>query len=155
MLCWSSMKIITPIFRCHEGNKPKENVQFNYPEVKDTFIKHSKVYASLKKYHEHVLNEYYKLGYPCSRPVFFHYDENWAYLDREVMMYGSDIIVYPITRSNVEKKKITLPQDEWVQFFTGQECNGGTIEIDTPLNRPIAFYKKNSKFAKLFKNIEL
>ena len=155
MLRWSSMNIFTPIFRCHEGNKPKENVQFNHPEVKDTFIKHSKVYASLKKYHEHVLNEYYKLGYPCSRPVFFHYDEDWAYLDREVMMYGSDIIVYPITRSNVEKKKITLPQDEWVQFFTGQEYSGGTIEIDTPLNRPIAFYKKNSKFAKLFKNIEL
>ena len=58
-------------------NKPKENVQFNHPEVKDTFIRHSKVYASLKKYHEHVLNEYYKLCYPCSRPVFFHYDEDF------------------------------------------------------------------------------
>lgn len=155
MLRWSAMNIFTPIFRCHEGNRPKDNVQFNSEGVKDIFIKHSNVYALLRPYHEYVLNEYYEKGIPCSRPIFFHYDEEWAYEERNQMMYGSEVIVCPITRSKVEKKVFKLPQGEWVQFFTGKEVSGPEVEVETPLELPIAFYKKDSKFKYLFESIKL
>ena len=70
-------------------------------------------------------------------------------------MYGSDIIVCPITRSKVKKKVIKLPKGNWVQFFTGRELSGGEFEVETPLELPIAFYKKDSKFEDLFKSIKL
>lgn len=155
MLRWSAMNIFTPIFRCHEGNRPKSNVQFNSEGVKDIFVKHSNVYASLKPYHEQVLKEYYEDGIPCSRPIFFHFDEDWAYEERNEMMYGSEIISCPITRSKVDKKIIKLPKGDWVQFFTGKENSGGEVEVETPLGLPIAFYKKDSKFKDLFKSIKL
>lgn len=152
---WNEMNVFTPILRCHEGNRPLSNAQFNHKEVKDDFVRLSNLFASLKPYHDYVLKEYYEKGIPCNRPIFFHYNEEWAYKEQFEFMYGEDIIVTPVLRKNVVAMEVTLPKGKWVQFFTRKENNGGTIGVETPLGMPIAFYRKDSKFKDLFENIKL
>jgi alpha-glucosidase len=150
---WMEMNIFSPILRCHEGNRPLVNAQFDHPEVIDTFIKLSNIFAKMKPYHDHVLNEYYQNDIPTIRPIFYQYDEPWAYEEKNAYLYGEDILVSPVLRKNVKTKEVHLPQGEWVQFFTNDKYSGGVIKVATPLGRPIAFYRQDSKFADLFKNI--
>jgi alpha-glucosidase len=48
-----------------------------------------------------------------------------------------------------------LPKEDWVQFFTGKEYQGGKIKVDAPLGMPIAFYRKSSAFAPLFETLSI
>ena len=148
------MNIFTPIFRTHEGNRPKDNVQFDSPEVIDEFATNSRLYAELKPYRDFVYNEYYEKHIPMMRPLFFHFAEEEAFVNKREFLFGRDVLVAPVMREKQESWKVYLPKEKWVQFFTGKEFEGdGWIEIPSPLGLPIAFYRKDSEFAPLFSKL--
>ena len=153
---WSEMNIFTPIFRTHEGNRPKDNVQFDDPLVVDEFATNSRIYAELKPYRDDVYEEYYSKHIPMIRPMFFQYDEEEAYVNKRQYLFGSDILVAPVLRKDVKTWKVYLPKDNWVQFFTHKEFSGGGwIEVESPVGLPIAFYRKDSKHKDLFKSLSI
>ncbi len=150
---WSEMNVFTPVYRTHEGNQPKNNVQYDNEKTYDEFVKNTKYFVGLKKYREHLYEEYYKNNTPMIRPLFFHYDEEECYTNYKEYMFGEDVIVSPVLRPNETKHKYYLPKGEWIQFFTNKEVKSGHGEVDSPLGLPIAFYKKDSKFKKLFESL--
>jgi alpha-glucosidase len=58
-------------------------------------------------------------------------------------------------RAKEEKHEVYLPDETWIQFFTGEEYQGGKYMVESPLGMPIAFYRKNSTFAPLFKSLSI
>jgi alpha-glucosidase len=151
---WSEMNLFTPVYRTHEGNRPKSNVQFDCPSVIDEFAANSKIFLALKPYRDYVLNEYYTRGTPVNTPLFFYSDEEEAYLNKREFMFGKDVLVSPILRPNEIKHHYYLPEGEWKQMFTEAEFGGGEGEISSPPGLPLAFYKKDSQFASLFSSLK-
>ncbi len=86
-------------------------------------------------------------------PLFFYFDEPEAYVNKKEYMFGPDVLVSPVLRPGETKHHYYLPKGEWIQFFTNKEVPSGEGAIDSPMGLPIAFYKKNSTFAELFKNL--
>ncbi|MBR1581515.1 MAG: alpha-glucosidase [Bacilli bacterium] len=150
---WSEMNIFTPIFRTHEGNRPKDNAQFDNPEVIDEFARNSNIYYDLKDYRLSLIDEYEEKGTPVVRPLFLHYDEEWCKVEKREFLLGKDVLVSPVLREKEIKHIVRIPKGKWVQFFTGKEFEGGDAIVDSPLGLPIAFYKKESSFAGLFEKI--
>ena len=148
------MNVFTPVFRCHEGNRPWSNVQFSNDEVIDHFKKMSEYYSHLSTYNDFVREEYYNKGLPINRPLFYEFSDEASLDIKNEFMYGSDILVSPVITPKETSKDVYLPEGSWVQMFTGIEFNGGTHKVETPIGRPIAFYKKDSKFSDLFKSME-
>ncbi len=150
---WSELNVFTPVYRTHEGNQPKNNVQYDNEKTYDEFVQNTNYFVGLKKYREHLYDEYYKNNIPMIRPLFFHYDEEECYTNYKEYMFGEDVIVSPVLRAGETKHKYYLPKGEWIQFFTNKEVESGHGEIESPLGLPIAFYKKDSKFKKLFESL--
>ena len=149
-LRWSEMNIFTPVYRCHEGNRPKSNVQFDDESVIDEFSKNSNIFYELKPYREYVLKEYYEKGIPVNRPLFFHFDEEECYTTQKEFMFGEELLVAPVLRPKVKKLKVFLPKGNWIGLFDGIHYKGGEQEVDAPLGIPIAFYLEGTKHQKLF-----
>ena len=152
---WSEMNVFTPVFRTHEGNRPKDNAQFDDENVKEEFAQNSRLFYELKPYRKEVFRQYYEDNLPCMRPLFFHFAEEEAYVNQKEYLFGRDVLVSPVMRPNEKKHSVYLPNEEWIQFFTGKEYKGGKYEIDSPLGMPLAFYRKNSQFASLFSSLSI
>ena len=152
---WSEMNVFSPVFRTHEGNRPKDNAQFDDPEVIEEFAQNSALFAELKPYRLHVLDDYYQNGLPAIRPLFFHFTEEEAYVNKREYLFGRDVLVAPVLRDKTTTEKVYLPKERWVQFFTGEIFEGGVHEIKTPLGMPIAFYRESSSFKPLFESLSV
>ena len=57
-LRWSEMNLFTPVYRCHEGNRPRSNVQFDDPQVIDEFTNNTLIFVKLKPYREEELEKF-------------------------------------------------------------------------------------------------
>ena len=66
-------------------------------------------------------------------------------------MFGSELLVAPVMRKNVKELKVYLPKGNWVGLFDGKSYEGGEVNVDAPLGKPIAFYQKGTKNEELFK----
>ncbi len=152
---WSEMNIFSPIYRTHEGNRPKENVQYDHPEVIDEFVQNTELFVKLKPYREKVYQEYYENHIPAIRPVFFEYEEEpFLTLNRQYL-FGKDLMVAPVFRAGKEDIPVYLPNDDYIQLFTNQPMKKGQNTVKTPIGLPIAFYRKDSEFKELFESLKL
>lgn len=155
MMRWAEMNIFAPLYRCHEGNKPESNVQFDYDlEVLNHFAHMSRIFQQLSPYLHELKLEYYKNGTPISRPLFYHFNEEEAYTTQYEFMYGSELLVSPVINDKERVHEVYLPKGNWIQLITNQEYEGGTHLVDAPIGLPIAFYKKQSKYEALFQSIQ-
>ena len=153
---WSEMNAFTPVFRTHEGNRPKDNVQYDDPSVVEEFAQNSNIFAELKPYREHVYNDYYEKHLPMMRPLFFHFADPESYVNKREYLFGRDVLVAPVLRKGKETWNVYLPKANWIQFFTGKRFEGGGwIEIPSPLGLPIAFYREESEFKTLFESLSI
>lgn len=151
---WSEMNIFFPVYRCHEGNRPRSNVQAYDDAVADEFAQNSRIYAALKSYRDHLEEEYQQEGLPFIRPLFLYYEGKEAALEKREFLMGEDVLVSPVLRKETKSKTVHLPPGKWVQMFTNKPFEGGTYDIPTPLGLPIAFYRADSSFKELFQKME-
>ena len=150
---WSEANIFTPVYRTHEGNRPKDNVQYDDPEVIDEFVKNTDLFVKLKPYREAVLNDYYENHIPAIRPLFFAYEDEESMVNKRQYMFGNDLIVAPCYRAKKESYEVYFPEEGYVQLFTGKAMPKGKSVVEAPLGLPLAFYKKDSKFKDLFESL--
>jgi sulfoquinovosidase len=151
---WTEMNVFTPLFRCHEGNKPEVNVQFSHDlETLEHFRTMADYFSHLSPYLKDMKAIYQEKGIPVNRPLFFHFDEQEAYTCMHQFMYGSDLLIAPVIDRKTRAMDVYLPKGSWVQLFTEKTFTGGKIHIETPLGRPIAFYREDSSYRSLFADI--
>ncbi|SKA93665.1 alpha-glucosidase [Caloramator quimbayensis] len=157
LLRWTDFAAFTPIMRTHEGNRPADNWQFDSDEeTLKHFERMTKIHSMLKPYIKEALIENANYGIPVMRPLFLNYEEDKNLYDLKYeYMLGDDLIVAPVYESSKSSWKAYLPRDKWVHLWSKNEYDGGYIEVESPIGYPPVFYKKNSKYEELFKNISM
>ncbi|OBW95492.1 alpha-glucosidase [Gallibacterium salpingitidis] len=154
---WIDMAVFTPVMRTHEGNRPDENFQFDQDESTLCHMARMvKIYKHLVPYLKSLVNEAFEKGYPVQRPLFVHFESDLNTYDiQDQYMYGSELLVAPVHKQGVTEWKVYLPAKEtWVYVWNGQQIQGGQyITVPAPIGQPPIFYRKNSAWGDLFKNI--
>ncbi|MCR5523597.1 MAG: alpha-glucosidase [Clostridia bacterium] len=142
---WCEMNAFSPVMRSHEGLNPDLNAQF---DASETVIEHqskmSKIHVALKPYIKAAVKYNAEKGVGVVRPLFFYYDEKFAYTECYEYLLGRDVLVAPVIRPGESRREVYLPDDEWIHFFSGKEYKGGHVTVDAPLGCPPVFYRKNA-----------
>jgi alpha-glucosidase len=145
LMRWEEMNVFSPLFRSHEGNQPVNDVQFDDDEeLLKQLEKTSLMHANLKEYLKQLVVEANTRGIPVMRPIFYHYDESWAYDETTEYLLGRDVLVAPVIKEGALGRIVHLPDDEWVHLFSKKEYRGGEVYVDAPIGEPPVFIRKNS-----------
>ena len=145
LMRWEEMNVFSPLYRFHEGNQPGNNVQYNDDkELLAHLAKCTKWHSALADYLKKLVDQEIEKGTPVMRPIFYHYDESWAYTETTEYLLGRDILVAPILKAGAKGREVMLPDDEWVHLFTGVEYTGGKTFVDAPIGQPPIFIRKKS-----------
>ena len=89
------------------------------------------------------------------RPCFLHYENDPELHNLKYQyLFGRDLLVAPVYKSNQKLWKIYLPEDEWIHLWSDIEYKKGWVEVDAPIGKPPVFYLKESKFSELFTQIK-
>lgn len=152
---WTEMDAFSPLMRSHETIRPDVNVQpYDDAALKYT-VSLSRVHAALKPYIAQCMKEAEE-GVPVMRPDFYESGNFGAHAEDYAYLLGSDVFVAPVITKGAKTRTVTLPEGEWIRFFDGEKVGGGVRkEFDAPLGKPVAFYRKDSRFAELFAAVEL
>ncbi len=152
---WTEMDAFSPLMRSHETIRPDVNVQpYDDAALKYT-VSLSRVHAALKPYIAQCMKEAEE-GVPVMRPDFYESGDFGAHTEDYAYLLGSDVFVAPVITKGAKTRTVTLPEGEWIKFFDGEKVGGGVRkEFDAPLGKPVAFYRKDSRFAELFASVEL
>lgn len=148
---WNEWAIFTPVFRTHEGLRPKENVQFyDDTTTQRMFAHYGRIHAALKPYFQALNTEATEKGYPMVRHLYLHYPKDPEIWNAPYQfMLGSDILVAPVLAKKEFKVKVYLPAGEWEHLFSKTKYTGGQwYEIAVPYGQPAAFVRAGSKWVK-------
>lgn len=154
-LRWTELNAFTPVYRTHEGNRPKPNHQpYSDKDTIEFFAKFGKIHFALKDYFKELAKEAKTKGYPMVRHPYLHYpnDPNTFELKYQFMV-GSDLLVLPVVRKGDTKVKGYLPEGKWEHVFTGKIYSGKEmIELNAPLGSPAVFVKIGGVWSDRIKN---
>ena len=154
LMRWEEMNVFSPLFRTHEGNQPGNDVQF---DADDELLQHTamctRLHNKLGDYIKMLVKEAAEKGTPVMRPVFYHYDEPWAYTETTEYFLGRDILVAPVLKSGLTNREVRLPEDTWVHLYSGKEYQGGVHSVDAKIGEPCVFIRKGSEKFDELKNI--
>jgi len=154
MLRWEEMNAFSPLMRFHEGNQPSRNVQF---DVDDEAIEHlqkfTRIHIGLSDYLKNCVMDTYSRGIPVMRPLFYHYDEEWAYREKTEYLLGQDILVAPVLAEKKTSREVRLPNEKWIHIFSGVEYDGGVYTVEAPIGMPPVFVRKSSSYVEAILNL--
>lgn len=155
LMRWTELAAFSPAMRCHEGNRPDDNVQFdNDEELLYHTSRMVNIHLMIKSYIRGCIVENHTKGLPVMRPLFYHYDEDQAYDEAYSYMLGSELLCCPVTKEGQIRKCVYLPEDEWIHLMTGEAYGAGRVWIDCPIGMPPVFYRKNGAHAGIFQKVK-
>lgn len=102
---------------------------------------------NMRPYIRGLMEQAHENGTPVMRAMFFEFPDDahcWELSDQ--YMFGSEILVAPITEAGVRERAVYLPQGErWKNVFTGDIFDGGqTVNVPAPLEVIPLFVKEQS-----------
>lgn len=137
------------------------------------------MFSDLTPYHRQVFDENAIMGFPCQRPLFFHYSNDLASHDIQYQyLYGQgyflqlsfflpitptiyskfpDLLVAPVIEEGSHTRAVYLPPDDWVYLWDDEynysSTNGGTVIVPSVIGQPPVFYRRRTVWISLFKMI--
>lgn len=154
LIRWAEFAAFSPVMRCHEGNRPGNNAQFDCnEETLEHLARITRVHVMLKDYINDCIMKNHQAGTPVMRPLFYHYDEKALWEIKYAYLLGRDLACYPVVVQGQTVKELYLPEDEWVHLFTGKEYRGGRCSVSCSIGCPPVFYRKASRYKKLFEEV--
>ncbi|NCA67006.1 MAG: alpha-glucosidase [Clostridia bacterium] len=150
---WMEMNTFSLLMRTHETVRPENNAQYDDEKVIKYSVKLTNVHKLIKPYLLHCMKETAD-GLPVMRAPFYEFNDMAEYKSDYVYMLGSDIFVAPVLLAGADRKKLFLPQGEWVHMFSGKSYQSGEQIVDAPLGSPAVFYRKDSEHKDLFEKVK-
>ncbi len=157
LLRWCDFNTFTVMMRTHEGNRPQDNWQFDSDEeTVSHFARMVNIHTALKPYLKEAVKANAQSGLPVMRPLFLHYEEDpHTYELAYEYLLGRDLLVAPVYLEGVSRWSLYLPDDQWVNLWTGEEVSGGRdITVEAPLGYPPVFFRRSSPWAELFAGLQ-
>lgn len=132
VLRWIQFGVFTPIFRTHATKDSRIERQIwkfpNFPAMRDAV----KLRYSLFPYIYTMARETYDTGISICRPLYYSYPEiEEAYRYEDEYMFGSDILVAPVTEAGSNGKslkEIWFPEGKWWSVSTGELIEGPCVK---------------------------
>ncbi|MCW0313709.1 Sulfoquinovosidase [Pantoea ananatis] len=157
LLRWCDFNAFTPMMRTHEGNRPGDNWQFDSDEETIAhFARMSTIFTTLKPYIKQAVAQNAHSGLPVMRPLFLHYEADArTYTLKYQYLLGRDLLVAPVYEEGRRDWSLYLPEDRWVNMWTGETLNGGDITVAAPMGQPPVFYRADSEWQSLFASLRL
>jgi len=156
----TELSAFTLIMRTHESKGLSGWSWYSDQDTLDHFAKFSRVHAHLKPYLKNAIQEYSEIGTPVVRHPYLHYEKDLTFHKQKprIIQYefllGRDLLVAPVYKKGAEKRKLYLPNDDWIHIWTGKEYQGGWITVDAPLWEPPVFFRKSSNYKDLFETLK-
>ena len=141
-LRWAEFSAFTPMMRSHEGNRPRDNWQFDSDDdTLDALARLGRLFVAMKPYRQAVLAENATDGVAAMRPLFFHYEDDPASFNiKDQYLFGRDLLVAPVIEEGAVTRALHLPAgatgEVWVHLWTGCRYRGGDFVVDAPLGKP-------------------
>ncbi|MFO8019676.1 MAG: alpha-glucosidase [Promethearchaeia archaeon] len=156
MMRWAEQSVFTMLMRTHEGNQPKNNVQFDSSEeILQHLAKMSQIHVYLTPYLQRISDQYQKTGISPMRPLFLHYEnDKVVHSIKYQYLFGRDLLVAPVIKENKEEWEVYLPSNEWIHVWSDKKFLKGWHNIDAPIGKPPVFYREGSEFTELFQGIK-
>jgi oligosaccharide 4-alpha-D-glucosyltransferase len=142
---WLQFSVFTPILRPHGSVIPSEPIFFN--DTTKRIVRHfMKLRYELLPYIYTAAWENSQTGLPITKPLFFYHPDDERFSESfESYYFGDNLLVIPVTESNVQKMPVELPKGLWYHFWSGQKHNGGrSILVQTALESIPVFVKAGS-----------
>ena len=152
---WVEMAAFTPVMRTHEGNRPKKNFQYYDDKVTmEVFSRMTEIHRMLIPYIRELVEKNHREALPVQRPLLFYYesDEKARDISTEYLL-GRDLLVCPVLEADVLETEIYLPDDEWIDIWTGEEVEPGKRVVKAEYGFIPVFYRKNGEHKDLFRDI--
>lgn len=134
---WFQFAAFTPFFRGHTniGTIDHEPWAFG-PEVEDVCRRYLGLRYQLLPYLYGLAAEAGATGAPIMRPLFWHHpNDPVAVACGDQFLLGRDLLVAPILRQGAVARSVYLPNDLWIDFWTGEKFQGGDhVLADAPLD---------------------
>ncbi len=132
---WLQFGVFSPIMRLHSSNSEFTGKEpWNYkPEIQNMMKKFLRLRHELIPYLYTMIHRAYEEDIPLVLPMYYHYPEcRQAYDVPNQYEFGSQLLAAPITaphisRLNVAKVKVWLPEHLYFDFFTGRKYQGGRM----------------------------
>lgn len=152
LLRWAELAAFMPVMRSHEGNRPAANAQmWDDPELAGAVARMARVHAALAPYTKALAREYAETGIPLLRPLFLECPGDRRCADRPYeFFYGPDLLVAPVLRKGARRRRLYLPEGEWLELWTGRRMAPGWRTVAAPLGRPPVFWRADSTWRGLF-----
>jgi sulfoquinovosidase len=149
---WAEFSALTVIMRSHEGNRPKENWQFDSDaQTLAHLARMTAFHAALKPYLKAAVAENAQAGIPVMRPLFLHFEEDEAaWTIKDEYLLGPDLLVAPVIVEGASSRSVHLPRGSWKHLWSGRVYSGGDMEIAAPLGEPPVFARTDSKWMDVF-----
>lgn len=115
----------------------------NYEILKKYLFIREKLRPYIRK-HMDITSE---TGLPIMRPLFFDFSEDKkAWETEDEYMFGSDILVAPVTEAKAVSRSVYLPAGEiWRNAYTGEVVKGGTtVTAEAPIDIIPIFIRSSS-----------
>ncbi|MDP3178110.1 MAG: glycoside hydrolase family 31 protein, partial [Spirochaetaceae bacterium] len=153
---WAELAAFTPMMRTHEGNRPRDNWQFDSDdETLDHLARMARLFVSLGDYRKEAIARNAREGIPAMRPMFLAFEddrESWSIKDQ--FMLGDDLLVAPVIREGANSRAVRLPPGRWIHAWSGAEAGGSGpgrgidagrgIDVPALLGEPPAFARADS-----------
>lgn len=156
MLRWLEFACFTPVMRTHEGNRPDSNIQiYSDDEMIRDAARLTRMHTALLPYLRECVRENAEEGMPVMRPLFMAEPECAEAYKRELYSYmlGGDMVVCPVVEQGAFTRSVWLPAGEWVHLWSGETFTRGSHTVGAPMGEPPVFYRAESKYAELFREI--
>ena len=141
---WLQFGVFQPIFRPHAQEEVPSEPVFREFQTK-AFAKQSvDLRYKLLPYNYTLAFENNQTGAPFMRPLFFEESNNTLLRDEDTYyLYGNDLLVAPIVKSDVREKEVYFPKkNNWFDFYTGEKHKGGeTNMVSTHIDRIPTFVR--------------
>ena len=140
---WVQFGTFQPILRLHSNDE--QRLPWQYPQpVRDITDEFLRLREALVPYTYTLAAQAHATGLPMARPLYLDYpDQPAAYTNPEEYLYGSDVLVAPVTSPGaVAHATVWLPPGRWIDFFTGATFEGPlTTTLAVPLDRMPVFVR--------------
>ena len=155
ILRWYELGAFSPVFRTHEGNRPDDNLQIDSnANLIEGFVRWSRVHERLAPYVRHLVEDALQTGLPAQRALFLHHPEDReTFKIQDQYLYGADLMVAPVIEAGAMKRRVYLPQGKWRHVWSGEDFAPGWHDVAAPIGEPLVFYRPDSAFAPLFREL--
>ena len=142
--------------RTHEGNRPETNIQlYDNDTLLRAAARLTGIHDALLPYLMHCVEQNAQKGLPVMRPLFWEAPEEETAWSHKLYSYllGDDVLSAPVVEPGANSRRVWLPAGDWVHLWSGRHYYGGWKEIPAPVGQPPVFYRADSTFVPLFREI--